>query len=217
MRSWERLDFAGTASATKDTIFSASSGGGTGGVNGAARSAQGAAARKAPPSPDRRPRPGASRTPPQEPRHVGALPGTGPKVRRQRGEDLRLEPPRLQESDEGARAGAEQPGVVVDCVEVARDREPPEAKGADPAVRHLVPDRMHGDERHPECRHHSLLDGLRVPELHPPARRGRHAQEGFLSPPALRPEGPDGATVEPRKLGQRVKTMCCVIEDIRGA
>jgi hypothetical protein len=96
MRTWERLwvlDFAGTGiPPTKDTIFSASSGGGTGGVNGgstpgAGRSgAQSASQSRSSPSAREHP------VPPQEPRHVGALAGTCPQgLARQRGEDLRLD------------------------------------------------------------------------------------------------------------------------------
>jgi hypothetical protein len=77
---------------TKDTMFSASSGGGTGGVNGgstlgAGRSgAQSASQSRSSPSAREHP------VPPQEPRHVGALAGTCPQgLARQRGEDLRLD------------------------------------------------------------------------------------------------------------------------------
>ena len=75
-------------------------------------------------------------------------------------------PASVEQTEERPGACAEGARFVVDHVEMAPDPQPLEPERAKPAARDIAPDGVHRYEGYPEPRHHGLLDGLGVAELH---------------------------------------------------
>src|SRR5215470_7937554 len=73
---------------------------------------------------------------------------------------------RLEQGQEGLGARREPTFLVVDDVEVPAHLQAAHAHRRQPSGRELALDRVHGHERDAESRHHRLLDGLGVIQLH---------------------------------------------------